>query len=195
MELSKIAVFCGASVGFRNMYAITARDLGSYMATNNITLVYGGGKVGVMGAIADAVLKGKGEVIGVIPDLLKKEEVIHTEISKVIDTQTMSERKVAMSKMVDAYIALPGGIGTLDEFFEVLTLQQLQIEQKPVGLLNVGGFFDLLIKQLDHMIEEGFLKPQSKELLVIDATVEGLMKKLASFVSPVKSDIINKVVR
>ena len=139
--MKKIVVFCGSSLGFNPIYKKAAISLGNYFAKNKIGLVYGGGKIGMMGVISSTILKQNGEVIGVIPKLLEKEEVIHTEVEEMIVCKTMSERKVIMSKLVDGYITLPGGFGTLDELFEVLTLGQLHIEQKPIGLLNINGFF------------------------------------------------------
>ncbi len=160
-----------------------------------ISLVYGGGKIGMMGALANTIIAQNGTVIGVIPTLLKHEEVMHSDVSEMIITKTMSERKVIMSKLVDAYITLPGGFGTLDELFEALTLGQLQIEQKPIGLLNINGFFDPLLQQLDLMVAEGYLKPQNRDLLLVDNTVLGLMTKLERYIAPKISLVINKVVR
>ena len=140
--LKKVVVFCGSSLGFNPDYKNAAEELGKALAEKNIGLVYGGGKIGMMGVLANSVMQENGHVTGIIPELLRHEEVIHTEISEMIVCKTMSERKVIMSKLIDGYITLPGGFGTLDELFESLTLQQLHIEQKPVGLLNINGFFD-----------------------------------------------------
>ena len=139
--MKKIVVFCGSSLGFNPIYKEAAIELGNYFTNNNIGLVYGGGKIGMMGVLADTILEHKGDVIGVIPKLLEKKEVIHSGVEEMIVCEKMSDRKVIMSKLVDAYITLPGGFGTLDELFEALTLNQLQIEKKPVGLLNINGFF------------------------------------------------------
>ena len=140
--MKRIVVFCGSSLGFNPIYKEAAVALGNYFVDNNIGLVYGGGKIGMMGALSDTILDKSGEVIGVIPKLLEKEEVVHSGVEEMIVCKNMSERKVIMSKLVDGYITLPGGFGTLDELFEALTLRQLHIEQKPVGLLNINGFFD-----------------------------------------------------
>lgn len=188
-------VFCGSSIGFNPVYKTAAIELGAYFVKNTISLVYGGGKIGMMGALANTIIEQNGTVIGVIPELLKHEEVIHTRLSEIIITKTMSERKVIMSKLVDAYITLPGGFGTLDELFEALTLGQLQIEQKPIGLLNINGFFDPLLQQLDLMVTEGYLKRHNRELLLVDSTVTGLMNKLERYIAPKISSVINKVVR
>lgn len=192
--MEKIVVFFGSSIGFNPIYKKAAVDLGNYFVKNNITLVYGGGKIGMMGAMAETMMQENGNVIGVIPDLLRHEEVIHSSVTDMKVTKTMSERKVIMSQLVDGYITLPGGFGTLDELFEALTLQQLHIEQKPVGLLNVNGFFDATLQQLDKMVEEGFLKPNNRNLLLVDDTIEGLMQQMNNYSAPEKSHVINKVV-
>lgn len=193
--MNKIVVFCGSSLGFNPVYRKTASDLGKAFAERNISMVFGGGKVGLMGVIAERIMSMGGEVIGIIPEILEQEEVIYREISKVIVTKTMSERKVAMSKLADAYITLPGGFGTLDELFEALTLNQLHIEEKPVGLLNINGYFDATIEQLDKMVEEGFLQPENQNLLLFDETIEGLLNQMEVYKAPIKRNVINKVVR
>ncbi|WP_456460869.1 LOG family protein [Lutibacter sp.] len=193
--MKKIAVFCGASLGFNEIYKNDAIKLGAYFAKQNIGLVYGGGKMGMMGVLADAILKEKGEVIGVIPGLLRHEEVIHSEISEMIVTKTMSKRKVKISKLVDGYIALPGGFGTLDEIFEALTLSQLGIEQKPVGILNTNGFFNHLIKQLDVMVTEGYLKQSNSDMLIVCDSVEELITKMLHYKAPKITEVTSKVVR
>jgi uncharacterized protein (TIGR00730 family) len=193
--MKKIVVFCGSSLGFNPIYKKAAVELGNYFVNNNIGLVYGGGKIGMMGVISDTILAKNGDVIGVIPKLLEKEEVLHNEVEEMIVCKNMSERKVIMSKLVDGYITLPGGFGTLDELFEALTLNQLQIEQKPVGLLNVNGFFDATLLQLNKMVEEGYIKPQNLKLLLVASTVDELLHKMNNYKSPEISHVINKVVR
>jgi hypothetical protein len=193
--MKKIVVFCGSSLGFNPVYREAAVALGNYFANNQIGLVYGGGKIGMMGVIADTILAQNGDVTGVIPKLLEKEEVIHTGVEKMIVCKNMSERKVIMSKLVDGYITLPGGFGTLDELFEALTLGQLHIEQKPIGLLNVNGFFNATLQQLDTMVEEGYLKEANRDLLLIGTSVEELMEKMHRYKAPEVEDIIHKVVR
>ena len=192
--MKKVVVFCGSSVGFNSVYKEAAIELGKEFVKNNIALVYGGGKIGMMGIIADTILAKKGNVIGVIPSLLEKEEVVHKGVSELIITKKMSERKVIMSKLVDAYITLPGGFGTLDELFEALTLGQLHIEQKPIGILNVNGFFNHTLQQLDVMVNEGYLKPENRKLLIVDTTVKGLMQQMQNYKAPEKLHVINKVV-
>jgi uncharacterized protein (TIGR00730 family) len=181
--LKKIVVFCGSSVGFSPIYKEAAIALGNYFAENNIGLVYGGGKIGMMGVLADTILAHNGEVIGVIPRLLEKEEVVHAGVEEMIVCKKMSERKVIMSKLVDGYITLPGGFG------------QLQIEQKPIGLLNVNGFFDAILLQLDKMVDEGYLKPAGRSLLLVATSVTELMQKMDAYKAPKIAHIINKVVR
>jgi uncharacterized protein (TIGR00730 family) len=193
--LKKIVVFCGSSLGFSPIYKEAAITLGNYFAENNIGLVYGGGKIGMMGALADTILAHNGEVIGVIPKLLEKEEVVHAGVEEMIVCKKMSERKVIMSKLVDGYITLPGGFGTLDELFEALTLGQLQIEQKPIGLLNVNGFFDAILLQLDKMVAEGYLKPAGRSLLLVATSVTELMQKMDAYKASKVAHVINKVVR
>jgi len=144
--------------------------------------------------LSNTILAQNGEVIGVIPKLLEKEEVLHTDVQEMIVCKTMSERKVIMSKLVDGYITLPGGFGTLDELFEALTLGQLHIEQKPIGLLNVNGFFDAILLQLDKMVEEGYLKKDNRNLLITSNSVPELMKKMQQYTAPKISHVIQKVV-
>jgi len=192
--MKKVAVFCGSSLGFNEIYKNEAIKLGVHFAENNIGMVYGGGKIGMMGVIADTIIENKGDVIGVIPGLLRHEEVAHTNITEMIVTKTMSKRKVEISKLADGYIALPGGFGTLDEIFEALTLNQLGIEQKPVGILNTNGFFNPLISQLDLMVNEGYLKQSNKEMLLISDSVEDLIFKMLNYKAPEMTKVINKIV-
>lgn len=193
--MKKVVVFCGSSVGFNSVYKEAAIELGKEFVKNGITMVYGGGKIGMMGIIADTILTEKGKVIGVIPKLLEKEEVVHSGVTELIVTKKMSDRKVIMSKLVDGYITLPGGFGTLDELFEALTLGQLQIEQKPIGILNINRYFDYTLQQLDVMVKEGYLNPKNRELLLVDTTVRGLMQQMQHYKAPEKTHVIHKVVR
>jgi uncharacterized protein (TIGR00730 family) len=193
--MRKIVVFCGSSLGFNPIYKKAAITLGNYFVANDITLVYGGGKIGMMGALSETILNKGGKVIGVIPEFLKHEEVLNKNVTELILTKTMSERKVIMSQLVDGYISLPGGFGTLDEMFEGLTLSQLHIENKPNGLLNINGFFDHILKQLDVMIAEGYLKKSNRELLLVANNVSELMLKMDSYVAPQKKEVIHKVVK
>ena len=193
--MKRIVVFCGSSLGFNSIYKEAAVALGNYFANQNIGLVYGGGKIGMMGVLADTILDKNGEVIGVIPKLLEKEEVLHAGVEEMIVCKKMSERKVIMSKLIDGYITLPGGFGTLDELFEALTLNQLHIEQKPVGLLNINGFFDAILMQIDKMVAEGYIKEENKQLLIVGNSVEDLMQKMYAYMPPKVTHVIHKVVR
>ncbi|MDG1743368.1 MAG: TIGR00730 family Rossman fold protein [Polaribacter sp.] len=192
--MKKIVVFCGSSLGFNPVYKEAAIELGNYFAKNKIGLVYGGGKIGMMGVLADTILRHKGDVIGVIPKLLEKEEVVHAGVEEMIVCKKMSDRKVIMSKLIDGYITLPGGFGTLDELFEALTLNQLHIEQKPVGLLNTNGFFDAVLLQLDRMVEEGYLKQENRKMLLVGTSVNELMQKMNTYKTPEITNVINKVI-
>jgi hypothetical protein len=192
--MKRIVVFCGASLGFHPIYKETAIALGTYFAESNIGLVYGGAKVGIMGVLADTVLAHNGDVIGVIPKLLEKEEVVHAGVEEMIICKKMSDRKVIMSKLTDGYITLPGGFGTLDELFEALTIGQLHIEQKPIGLLNVNGFFDAILLQLDKMVAEGYLKQANRNMLLVANSVHALMHKMNNYQAPEIGHVIQKVV-
>lgn len=193
--MNRIVVFCGSSLGFNSIYKEAAIALGNYFANHHIGLVYGGGKIGMMGVLADTILAKEGEVIGVIPKLLEKEEVMHAGVEEMIVCKKMSERKVIMSKLIDGYITLPGGFGTLDELFEALTLNQLHIEQKPVGLLNINGFFDAILMQIDKMVAEGYIKEENKKLLIVGDSVDDLMERMYAYIPQKVSHVINKVVR
>jgi len=191
--MKRIAVFCGSSIGFSQDYARDAVKLGEYFSAKGIGLVYGGGKIGIMGVLADTMIRNSGEVIGVIPGLLRHEEVMHTSVSQMITTRKMSKRKVKISKLVDGYIALPGGFGTLDEIFEALTLGQLGIENKPIGILNTNSFFDHSLRQLDHMVQEGFLKSENRNMIQVSSSVEELLQKMAEYVPPKLGKVVNTV--
>jgi len=191
--MKKIAIFCGASTGFNKIYRQKATELGNYLADNKITMIYGGGKIGMMGAIANAMLKNNGTVIGVIPHLLRHEEVEHNGVTEMLISKNMSKRKVTISKKADAYIAMPGGFGTLDEIFEALTLGQLGIENKPIGILNTNGFFDHLLKQLDLMVVEGFLKIENRNMIIVHDNIPKLLEKMSDYTAPKITKIVNTV--
>lgn len=176
--VKRIVVFCGSSKGFDPVHARTANALGTAMCERGLGLVYGGGDIGLMGVVADAVLEHGGEVIGVIPGFLKDREVAHRGIGRLIVTGTMHERKQRMHELANAVIALPGGFGTLDELFELLTWKQLGLHQQPIGLLNVDGFFDHLVAQMDHMVAQGFLAPEHRAAVIMGTTVNGLLDRL-----------------
>ncbi len=192
--MKRIAVFCGSSEGFNKIYKEAAITAGNYFADNKIGLVYGGGKIGLMGTIADTIMAKKGEVIGVIPNLLRSEEVAHKGITKMHITKKMSKRKVKISKLVDGYIALAGGFGTLDELFEALTLGQLNIENKPVGILNTNGFYNPTLQQLDVMVKEGFLKQENRDMLLVADTIEELIQKMENYNPPKIKKVVDMTV-
>ncbi len=152
--------------------------MGVTLAQRQIRLVYGAGNIGLMGVLADAVLENGGEVLGVIPDFLKEKEVCHTGLTELVVTQTMHQRKQIMEERSDGVIVLPGGFGTLDEFFEILTWKQLHLHNKPVGLLNVGGFYDPLLAHFQKMQAEGFIKPANFDLVVVAENMDDLLKKM-----------------
>ncbi|PAC30528.1 TIGR00730 family Rossman fold protein [Flectobacillus sp. BAB-3569] len=176
--MKNILVYCGASVGFDEIYKNTAIAAGKLLVEKNKTLVYGAGSVGIMGIIADAVLENGGEVIGVIPSFMEKFEVQHKGLTQIHIVETMHQRKQLMAEISDAVVALPGGWGTLDELFEILTWKQLGLHQMPVGLLNVNGFYDPLIEMIHKMVKEGFLKQTNLDMLMIDDNLESLINRM-----------------
>lgn len=176
--MKSTAVFCGSSKGNDPQITDMAHGLGETLANQNITLVYGGAKVGLMGQVANGTLAQKGQVIGVIPDFLKRKEVFHPEITELIIVDTMHERKLKMHELADGFIAIPGGYGTLEELFEIITWGQLGLHQKPIGILNVNGFFESLLQFLDTMVACGFLKQENRDMLLVDESPEGLLDQM-----------------
>ena len=164
--LRRLCVFCGSSIGKRDAFQEAARELGSLLAAGSIELIYGGGNCGLMGVLADEVLKNGGRVTGVIPEGLMGKELAHLQLTKLHVVTDMHERKALMSSLADGFIALPGGFGTFEELFEVITWGQLGLQQKPIGLVNVEGFFDPVLELMDHAIREGFVRPEQRHLLV-----------------------------
>ena len=179
--MQSIVVYCGSNPGKKAIYAETAYALGAELAKKNIRLIYGGGNMGLMGRVADGAMENNGSVTGIIPNFLAKLEVAHKTLTEIHFTETMHERKAKMASLTDGVIALPGGYGTFDELFEILTWSQLKIFKGPVGLLNVNGFYDLLLLQLDKMVEEGFLHPDNQKLLVVADNAAGLLEKMEAF--------------
>ncbi len=177
--MKSIGVFCGSSPGFDECYRIQAIETGKLFARKGIKLFYGGGNIGLMGIIADACLESGGEVIGVIPHFLREKEVCHEGLTELVVTGSMHARKKIIAERADAFVVLPGGYGTLDEFFEILTWRQLHLHNKPIGILNVKGFFDFLLKQIDRMYEEGFVKASSLHLFSVADSMEVLLEKMA----------------
>ena len=176
--MKRLCVFCGSRGGGAPVYAETTRELGRTMARRGLGLVFGGGHVGLMGALADAMLQAGGEVIGVIPQGLVDRELAHQGCTQLHVTRSMHERKAVMADLADAFVALPGGFGTFDETFEMLTWAQLGLHSKPVGLLNVNGYFDALLTFLDHTVREGFIKPAHRQLLLAATAADALLDAL-----------------
>ena len=176
--IKTVCVFCGANAGLRPVFSDAAKALGTLMARRNLAVVYGGGNVGLMGVLADAALTAGGEVIGVIPKSLMERELAHTGVSELHVVATMHERKALMADLSDAFIALPGGFGTLDEFFEILTWAQLGIHSKPCGVLNVDSYFDNLLAFLDRAVKEGLLLAQNRRLFAVEHDASTLLEAL-----------------
>ncbi len=183
-RLKRICVFCGSSVGARPAYRQAAQRLGELLAERGIGVVFGGGCVGLMGAVADAALARGGEVIGVIPESLVQREIGHQGVTKLYVVETMHQRKALMADLSDAFIALPGGYGTLEEFCEAVTWSQLGIQQKPCGLLNIEKYWDGLLAVLDHAVDEEFVRPENAQLVLVAATPEGMLFRLEEWTPP-----------
>jgi len=179
--MERVCVFCGSSAGSRPEYRSCAEELGRELVRRKIGLVYGGGNVGLMGAIADAVLAAGGEAIGVIPEHLMSREIGHTHLTKLHIVHSMHERKALMADLADAFIALPGGFGTLEEFFEILTWSQLGLHRKPCGMLNVLEYYTPLLAMLDHAVNEGFLKPQNRSLVLARQRPDQIIEALEAW--------------
>lgn len=179
--MKSILVYCGANYGKNPAFKEAAEALGARFAKDHIRLVYGAGSVGLMGVVADAVLANGGQVTGVIPDFLVKMEVGHKGLSEIHVVESMHERKALMEKLCDGIITLPGGYGSIDELFEILTWAQLGLHQKPIGILNVNGFYDFLLRQLEVMVKEGFLKQESLDLLLVSDNIEHLLQQMENF--------------
>lgn len=190
--IKRLCVYCGSSPGKKSEYGAAARQLGSIMVSKNIDLVYGGASVGVMGEIADSVIKGGGEVIGVIPQTLLEKEVAHTGISDLRVVDSMHERKALMAELSDGFIALPGGLGTIEEFFEVMTWAQLGMHQKPCGLLNVCQYYQKLIDFLNHAVTERFLKEVHRSLVLVEESPGALLQKFEAYETPEVAKWIDK---
>lgn len=182
--MKSICVFCGANAGNQAVFETTAIALGKLLAKNNQKLVFGAGNIGLMGIIADAVLAEDGYAIGVIPSFLKEKEVCHMGLSELYVTETMHERKAKLASISDGFIAMPGGFGTLEELSEILTWAQLGLHGKPIGLLNIAGYYDPLIAFMDHMVENGFVKPHNRETVLVDERPEGLLAKMSAYQAP-----------
>ncbi len=179
--MKSIVVFCGSSEGNDPQVLASAIKLGATLAETNRTLVYGAAKIGVMGKVAQGALDKGGKVIGVIPNFLMLKEVYHPGLTQLIITENMHERKLKMHELSDGVITLPGGYGTLEELFEMITWSQLGLHRKPIGILNTNGFYDDLLAMLRKMVAQGFLKQENYEMLLVDGTVSGLLKKMKAY--------------
>lgn len=181
MDFRRICVFCGSNLGISPVYKDAAVTLGRLLAARGIELVYGGGNIGLMGVLADAVLVSGGRVIGVIPESLMAKEVGHAGLTELHIVKSMHERKALMADLSDGFIAMPGGFGTFEEFCEIVTWSQLGIHSKPCGLLNVEGYYDPLLRLFDHAVREGFLREENRRLVLEDHDPEQLLGKMAQF--------------
>ena len=182
--MKRITVFCGSNLGNVQDFKTQAYLLGQTLAKKNIELVYGGAKIGIMGAVADGVLSNGGKVIGVIPGFLKSKEVAHQGLTELITVQSMHERKAKMNALCDGVIALPGGFGTLEELFEMLTWAQLGLHCKPIAILNVDGYYDSLCSMIQTMVDKGFLNEINQQMLLVATTIDELMEKMKQYNAP-----------
>lgn len=182
--MKKITVFCGSSQGNKQVFKNKTIDLGKAMVDHKLDLVYGGAKVGIMGIIADAVLEGGGKVTGVIPRFLQAKELAHDGLTDLILVESMHERKMKMNELCDGVIALPGGFGTMEELFEMLTWAQLGLHRKPIGLLNISGFYDNLVAFIETMVTNDFLNAENRDMLLIDESPEKLLTKMQEYQAP-----------
>lgn len=192
MPLKQICVYCGSNGGRLPEYIDQARAFGRELVKRDIGLVYGGAAVGIMGAVADAVMEAGGHAVGIIPESLMQKELAHRGLSELHVVQSMHERKTMMAEKADGFVALPGGAGTLEEIFETWTWAQLGMHKKPVGLLNIAGYYDALAVFLDHTVEEAFMRPQHRAMLAIENDPAALLDRFASYEPPTVSKWIAK---
>lgn len=190
--MKSITVFCGSSFGSDAIFKDQAVLLGQTLAQQNIQLVYGGADLGLMGAVADGALQEGGKVTGILPRFLQSKEIAHTRLTELIVVETMHERKTKMNELCNGVIVLPGGYGTLEEFFEMITWAQLGLHQKPIGILNIDGFYNDLIKLVQNMVEKGFLKQVNQEMLLISDSVNELLEKMRNYKAPAVGKWISK---
>ena len=179
--MRSVVVFCGSSIGNDNTVVEAAYNLGQLLAEQGITLVYGAAKIGIMGKVAQGALQHQGNVIGIIPDFMQVKEVCHTGLTELIITKNMHERKLKMHELSDGVITLPGGYGTLEELFEMITWAQLGLHQKPIGILNVNGFYNALLEMLQTMVSQGFVKQESYDMILVDDNLNGLLQQMKDY--------------
>ncbi len=182
--IKSVAVFCGSRPGASDAYIEGAKAVGKELAKRNITLVYGAASVGIMGAVADSVLENGGQAIGVMPEFLKRKEIVHPRLSELIIVDSMHERKAKMADLANGFIALPGGPGTLEEFFEIYTWSQLGLHQKPCGILNINQYYDPLITLYQHMLKEKFLDEKFRDMALVDVEIANLLDQFDSYEPP-----------
>jgi uncharacterized protein (TIGR00730 family) len=190
--MKSITVFCGSSFGTDDIFKEQAFLLGQTLAKQDIQLIYGGADVGLMGAVADGALNEKGKVVGVLPHFLQSKEIAHKKLTELILVETMHERKTKMNDLCDGVIVLPGGYGTLEEFFEMITWAQLGLHKKPIGILNIDGFYDDLIKLVQTMVDKGFLKLVNRDMLLISGNIDELLEKMKNYKAPTVGKWISK---
>lgn len=190
--MKRITVFCGSSFGTEAIYTEQATLLGETFAKENIELVYGGANVGLMGAVADGVLNNGGKAIGVLPNFLRSKEIAHLGLTELIVVESMHERKTKMNDLCDGVIALPGGFGTLEELFEMLTWAQLGLHKKPIAILNIDGFYDSLIQLTETMVEKGLLKEANQKMLLVSDDIDDLLKQMKNYTPPTTGKWIDK---
>lgn len=181
LTMKSICVFCGSRLGSKPIYRETAKSVGQLIAQQQLRLVYGGGNIGLMGVVADAVLEYGGEVVGVIPGHLQEKEVGHAGLTELHVVSTMHERKALMANLSDAFVALPGGFGTFEEFCEILTWAQLDLHRKPCGLLNVDGFYDPLLTLFDRAVDDGFLRPEYRSMVLTATDADELLMRMRAY--------------
>ena len=179
--MKSVSVFCGSSEGNNSSILELTYQLGKAIAVKNMTLVYGAAKIGLMGKVAQGALDAKGNVIGVIPKFLQTKEIVNTQLTELIVTDNMHDRKILMYDKSDGFIIIPGGFGTMDEFFEITTWGQLGLHTKPIGILNVNGYYDALIKQCKVMVRSGFLQQENLDAVIVDSTIDGLFDKMNNY--------------
>jgi len=190
--MKRITVFCGSSFGTEEIYKQQATLLGQTLAKQNIELVYGGANVGLMGAVADGILNEGGKAIGVLPNFLRSKEIAHLGLTELILVESMHERKTKMNDLCDGVIALPGGFGTLEELFEMLTWAQLGLHKKPIAILNIDGFYDSLIELTKVMVEKGLLKEANQQMLLVSDNIDDLLEQMKNYVAPTTGKWIDK---
>lgn len=189
--MNSICVFCGSQSGANPVYREKATRVGHILAEKRLKLIYGAGKIGLMGAVADAMLAKDGHITGIIPQFLVDKEVAHDGLAELIIVDSMHERKQKMAEMADAFLILPGGIGTMEEFFEVFTWGQLGLHQKPIGILNVGSYYDLLIQFLNHAVNQEFMSQKTKNIVFTDTNPETLLRKMRGYKAPKTDKLLN----